>query len=149
VAFWADVLRRARLDLVLGGFVPAPEFLAQVPAASDRAGVTALVTRFYRELLGRDPDSSGLTAWVDFIVATGDVASMAAIFVGSAEFETRPLTVRGFVTALYRAFLARDPDAGGLAFWEPAVLAPLFQAIDSGFIPSAEVQGRVQAVCGS
>jgi subtilisin family serine protease len=148
LAFWADVVRRERIGLVLGGVVPSPEFQAQLPAASDRAGATALVTRFYTELLGRAPASAELAAWVDFLLATGDVGSTAATFVGSAEFEARPLTVRGVVTAWYRAFLGRDPEAGALAFWEPLVLAPLVQAIEGGFVPAAEVQERLRATCG-
>jgi subtilisin len=148
VAFWSEVLRRERVGLVLGAFIPAPEFRARAPATSDRAGVTALVTRFYRELLGREPDAAGLTAWVDYIVATGDLGTTAAIFVQSGEFEARSLSVRGQVTVLYRGLLGRDPDPGGLAVWEPVVLAPLVRAIDTWFAPSAEFQGRVRAVCG-
>jgi hypothetical protein len=110
-------------------------------------GATLTGTRFYAQILDRAPDSAGLAAGVDYIVATGDVAGIARAFVTSQEFQARALTFRDYVTLLYRGILGRDPEQAGLDSWESALRFDLLSVISSAFIPSAEFQRRIPRLC--
>jgi len=46
------------------------EFQRLLPNRSDRTAVTAVVTRLYKEILGRAPEPAGLEGWVNYIAAT-------------------------------------------------------------------------------
>jgi hypothetical protein len=77
------------------------------------------VYRLYEGTLGRAPDPAGLAAWTHGLNAGMTLSSVAASFVGSAEFQNTygALTDTAFVTLLYSNVLHRAPDAGGLAYW--------------------------------
>src|SRR5262245_11233724 len=139
--------RDARIAMARDGFLPSAEFQGLLPDRTDRVAVTALVTRLYTQILGRSPEATGLSAWVDFIVATGNLERVAAGFLGSAEFEARALTSEQFGTILYRTFLGRDPDAPGLAAWTGAMQDVLLLVINVSFIPSAEFRSRAAVLC--
>ena len=67
--------------------------------------VQAFVTRFYRLVLGRDPDSGGLKGWVDGLLNgqfTG--CDIATGFVFSPEFMNRNASDESYVDILYEAF---------------------------------------------
>jgi Domain of unknown function (DUF4214) len=147
LAFWTSFLRQARLE-VAGAFMGSPEFQAIAPRQGDRVTATALITRFYTELLGRSADPGGLKAWADYVVATGDVRGTALAFLGSVEFETRPLTSGDYVTLLYRGILGRLPEPAGLGAWEGVLSNYLLTMIDLSFVPSAEFSARVANACG-
>jgi hypothetical protein len=146
---WVGVFRQARSALAIGGIISSGEFRQLLPDRGDRQAVTLLVQRLYTEILGRTPDSSDVTPWVDYIVATADVEGAAVAFLGSGEFELRALTFREYVAILYRGFLGRPPDAGGLDGWEQFLRAQLLAVLNDGFIPSAEFQARVSRICRS
>jgi subtilisin family serine protease len=146
--FWGDELRRERLRLALDGFIPSVEFQGLLPDRSNQVAVTAVVTRLYTEVLGRSPDPTGLTFWVNYIVVTRDLEGAAVGFLRSPEFEGTPRTLQGYVRVLYRTFLGREPDEGGLAFWEGFLRTNLLGILHQGFIPSQEFQGFVPQVCG-
>jgi hypothetical protein len=148
LAAFGEVFRSDRGALATV-FVGSPEFTGVLPDRSDRTALAALITRFYEELLGRAPDPSEVAAWVDAVVATRDVSSVARAFVVSAEFEARALTHRGYVTLLYRAVLGREPDQAGLDAFEQTLRSRLLAVIDTGFIASSEFQARMTALCGS
>jgi hypothetical protein len=143
---WTDVLRQARLVVAVNGFIPSAEFGALLPNRTDRAAVTDVITRFYAQVLGRSPDPAGRAGWVDFVVASGDLETAAVGFLASAEFETRALTFRGYVTIIYRTFLGREPDPVGLAGWEAVVQAALTTVVESGFLQAAEFEPG--SLCG-
>ena len=147
-AGWSDVFRQARLAVALRGFIPSSEFRALVPDRTDRGRVAAVIARFYAEILQRSPDPAGLAGWVDFVVATGDLEAAAIGFLASPEFETRPLTFRGYLAILYRAFLGRDPDPAGLDGWETALRATFIDVVRGAFLDSGEFQSRAARVCG-
>jgi hypothetical protein len=148
LAYWAGVFRQDRLSLATA-FVESAEFRNLLPDRTNRQALTAIVTRFYTEILGRAPEPSGLTGWIDHIVATGDVGSAAVAFLTSAEFEQRALTFREYVTLLDRGVLGRDPEPAGPDYWEGVLRSSLLSIINDGFIPSAESQRRIPQVCGS
>lgn len=147
-AAWKEVFREGRLE-VADGFLESGEFQNLLPDRTNRAAVRQVVRRFYMEILKRDPDPRGLDAWVDHVVATGDLAGAARGFLASGEFEGKALTFRDFVTILYRTFLGRDPDPQGLDAWEAVLRDHLLSIIEAGFVPSKEFKGMEVEVCES
>jgi hypothetical protein len=86
--------------------------------ASTDEWLTHVVTGFYRDTLGREPDRVGLADWKSRIRAGVPVSEVAAAFYASQEYYQRTGgTNRGYVTDLYRKLLLREPDAGGLQHW--------------------------------
>jgi hypothetical protein len=79
----------------------------------------AEVMRVYGTILGREPETSGLTYWVEHMQKGLTVAQVAESFFGSPEFIARfgGLSHQALVTSLYREALGREPDAAGLAFY--------------------------------
>jgi hypothetical protein len=147
LAGWANVLRQAGLMVATRGFIPSVEFRSVLPDPTNRPAVAALVTRLYEQILQRQPDPPGLNGWVDFITSTGDFATAAVGFLASAEFESRALTTRDYVSILYRTFLNREPDPAGLRGWQNVLQDALLDVINAGFIPSIEYQGQAAAIC--
>jgi uncharacterized protein DUF4214/Kelch motif protein/HYDIN/CFA65/VesB family protein len=95
--------------------VSAVDFTTPSPNAA-----AAFVARLYQEVLGRSPDAAGLTGWAGFLHQQCDASRLRAVansFFDSPEFRNRQLTLTGLVSALYRALLARDPDAAELVGW--------------------------------
>lgn len=149
LAGWAQHFRSERALLAREGFVGSQEFQRLLPNRSDRTAVTAVVTRLYNEILGRAPEPAGLEGWVNYILTTGDLEGAAVAFITSSEFEARPVTLRGFVTILYRAFLGREPEPAGLDGWEGVLRQHLIDTVQAGFVSSGEFQGKVPQLCGA
>lgn len=87
-------------------------------AASDE-WVGQIVQRFYADVFGRAADPGGFAHWAG-LVRTRGVPFVAAQLYGSPEyFERNGSTTTGFVQALYRQLLGRDPaaDPAGVAYW--------------------------------
>ncbi len=78
---------------------------------------TKVVRDLYRTLLGREADSAGEGHFVGLLGSGGTVAQVKATMLGSAEyFQNRTdRTNNGFITALYRDVLGREPDPAGRA----------------------------------
>jgi uncharacterized protein DUF4214 len=147
LAAWSNALRQVRMAIALDGFVASREFQGLLPDPTNRTAVTALVTRFYSEVLGSTPDQAGLNAWVDRIVSTRSFNDLAIDFLTSAEFEAKPQTFRDYITTLFRAFLGRSPDTEGLDAWETNLRMAFLQIINAGFVSSAEFQGLAASIC--
>ena len=76
----------------------------------------AKTTRAYREILGREPDRSGLESYRKKLVDHGwTEQSVEADLRKSAEFRERP--VEEMVRRCYREVFERDPDRETLARW--------------------------------
>jgi hypothetical protein len=114
-----DRMRQIRVLIAVDDFLPSREFQNRVPDLRNRAAVEALITRFYTQLLRRDPEPDGLDAWTDFVVDTGDLEPVVVGFLISAEFEAQPPMFA--LPLLYRALLVGSLTPG-LDAWE-AVLA--------------------------
>ena len=149
LATWVSVFRGARVNMATTGFIPSAEFQSLVSDRTNAAQVRPVVTRFYTEILGRTPGTAEVDSWVQSITSTRDLEGAAVGFLTSAEFEARALTFRGYVTVLYRTFLGRDPDPGGLDTWESALRQHLLNTVNGSFIPSPEFQGRIPGICVS
>lgn len=116
---------------VLKGFVESKEFTklcasytitrGSLSAAwRDRnPGLTAYVVRLYRMILGREYDAAGLNGWCRKILTGAFTAKSAAVhgFFHSPEFMKKERTDEEFLQILYRTFLDREYDEGGLAYW--------------------------------
>ncbi|MDR7040423.1 MULTISPECIES: DUF4214 domain-containing protein [Methylobacterium] len=82
--------------------------------------VTAEVARLYVGVLDRAPDTGGLEYWSSSLGNGASLTSVAAAFLGSAEYgalHPTPLTDTQFVENLYADALGRAPDAGGQQYW--------------------------------
>ena len=111
---------------------------------------TIFVTTLYRDILGRAPDSAGLSYWVNRLLAGATPSQVAQGFWYSPEHRTlvrrhrapqisygsaladalqtsQPVAPTGpqtvFVTTLYRDILGRAPDSAGLSYWVNHLLA--------------------------
>jgi len=104
-------------DNLLDIFIDSQEFASQASFLPPLDPVTAFVTTLYVRILGRGPDQAGLTGFVTQLTQTRTVLPTVQFFLASAEFLARNTTNTEFVTLLYRVFLDRVPDAGGLAGW--------------------------------
>lgn len=65
----------------------------------------------YQDLLGRPPDSTGESYWVQQLAMGAQRSDVAFGFAASIEREQQR------VTADYMHFLGRTPDQAGLNFW--------------------------------
>lgn len=82
----------------------------------------ALVTHFYRTILGREPDEGGRAYWTGLqnldLAGRGESSfAMAQAFFSSLEYQSVTRTDTAYVTDLYATFFDRAPDSGGLAYW--------------------------------
>ncbi|HYC57802.1 MAG TPA: DUF4214 domain-containing protein [Candidatus Binatia bacterium] len=166
LAFWTSELAAGKSrGAVMNDFLFSAEFadfMARIfgSAAASRAEVT-MVMDFYRGLLGRLPDPSGLAHWVGRFrsaqcanTVTAEASAISAQFFYSGEYAARESArspgarSAGVVADFYNAFMRRGGDRTGVEFW--------IAEIDSGrrtredvrqaFMATAEFQGRVQAV---
>jgi len=76
----------------------------------------------YKAAFNHEPDTPGIGFWINKMDGGMSYATVAQNFVNSAEFKTafggsNP-SVNTLVTKLYNNVLTRNPDAGGLAFWQ-------------------------------
>ena len=74
--------------------------------------------RLYTECLGRDPDADGLMFWalrLTNLESSGYEAARG--FFESQEFRNLNVDDETYVKLLYRTFMGRDYDQGGLEFW--------------------------------
>ena len=80
--------------------------------------IRAFVTRCYKLILGRDPDTGGLNDWTNQL-ATGKktAATIIEAFVNSNEFKNKHLSDSDCVEILYKTMLGRASDAAGKQYW--------------------------------
>jgi hypothetical protein len=82
--------------------------------ADSSSDAEAFVTRFYQECLSRDPDSEGLSGWVNYLITEQlSGAQVAYNFIFGQEFLNRDVSNEDYITIMYRAFFGREPDAEG------------------------------------
>lgn len=81
-------------------------------------GVTKFVSRCYKLCLGRKADESGLEGWCSQILTGQNTAKKAAYgFVFSDEFKKKNLSDEEYVQVMYKLFLDREADGGGINAW--------------------------------
>ena len=78
----------------------------------------AFVARIYTKALGRSADISGMKYWVGEINARRKTpVAVAELFITSPEFTNKKLNNKEYVKVLYRTFMGREYDQGGLDYW--------------------------------
>ena len=78
------------------------------------------VVRLYTGLFSRLPDQGGLDYWIDLRRKGLSLEDMVDAFLVSPEFQNLVGKVdnRDFAAEVYRRILHREPDVGGLNYWE-------------------------------
>ena len=89
----------------------------------DVDGRAAQVMRLYDAALDRLPDANGFEAVLDLLEAGQTIQQVAAVFLNSAEFQSRygALTNQRFIEQLYLFCLNRPGDAAGIQNWVNAL----------------------------
>lgn len=106
----------------------------------EESQVASFVTRLYNVCLNREPDAAGKASWVKQLNAgTKTGAEVAYGFIFSQEFQNSNYCNEDFVKQLYRAFMGREGDAGGLADWINRLeTGTTREEVFNGFSQSAE-----------
>ncbi len=139
-------LQQLTRDNLLDIFMDSQEFQAQASFLPTLDPVTAFVTALYVRILGRGPDQAGLQRFVSEAQRACTTLPTVQTLLASPEFQARHTTNTEFVTLLYRVFLGRVPDAGGLT----GFVTPLTQGmvtrdqLVAQFAASAEFQAVEQ-----
>ena len=78
----------------------------------------AFVARIYTKALGRNPEAAGLKYWTGEINAKRRTpVQVAEEFFFAPEFTNKKLNNTEYVKVLYRTFMGREYDQGGLNYW--------------------------------
>ena len=98
------------------------------------------VTRMYRVVLGRTPDSIGLNKWVSQLNRKQKTAAdLINGFFYSDEYKNKKKSANDMIKDCYMAMLNRNPDSKGLADWKKRFDAGMtIQAVCKGFVGSSE-----------
>lgn len=125
LTWWTSQLERGSpREQILFSVTQSDEFVQQSAGRFSLgvwvADVPALdVLRYYKTVLDRVPDASGLTYWIDLRDRGLSLNQMADAFTNSYEFSANYGTLdnRGFVELLYLNALDRPGDLGGISHW--------------------------------
>jgi Domain of unknown function (DUF4214)/Domain of unknown function (DUF5122) beta-propeller len=131
-----------RLHTVLPVFLASPEFQRLVPSCRDQAAVTLLVGRLYQYVLRRVASPEELAWWTQDIMTWCALEEAVETFFTTGEYLGVPRTLGDHVTVVYRALLAREPDAGEQAWWVED-LAGQLAALEDDLMASPEFEARV------
>ena len=116
------------------------ESTVQYAQEQKRDLVRDFVARLYTEVLGRPADPSGLDAWTRVLKnQTDNGAGVAKGFVDSDEFKSKNMSDKEYITIMYRTFLDRKPDKGGMKAWQKVLdegMSRMF--VFKGFVESPE-----------
>ncbi len=125
LGYWVrSVQAGAPLDALSSSFLGSAEFTARF-GTLDNAG---FVTRLYQNVLGRAPDPSGYTYWVNQLSAGETRANELTNFSESPENVTGTSSAisggiwlrddtAASIARLYDTVFGRKPDVAGLAYW--------------------------------
>ncbi|MFV0460955.1 MAG: DUF4214 domain-containing protein [Actinomycetales bacterium] len=113
LAYWSGRIQRGELTVaqVAAAFYSSTEYFTTIGGGTTRTWISDL----YTKLLHRDPDTNGLTYWIDQTSTAGRYTVAHAFYQSLESRQTR-------VAGLYEALLGRAPDPGGLAYWAEQVL---------------------------
>ena len=139
-------------ESVLAGFVNSVEFanlcdnygIARGTMEADGSntynkGVRDFVLRNYTETLGRPGETAGVEDW-SHRINKGEMTpkDVAESFLHSQEFINKGLNDEEYIKVLYRTFLGREYDEGGLKYWMGEISTRGRDGIISGFSDSQE-----------
>ncbi|SCP97494.1 beta-N-acetylglucosaminidase domain-containing protein [Anaerobium acetethylicum] len=159
--YWKNYLDNGVSRLfVFKGFVESPEYSAicsgygieRGEVHTDKAmdinpNLTMYVNRLYAKALGREAEADGLNYYAEKILA-GEVTpiQVAQNFIFSDEFRDKNLSDADYIKTLYRTFLGREFEQGGLDYYlEKIESGTSKEEILSGFAHSPEFTGIVES----
>jgi hypothetical protein len=127
--FWVGLMRNGYRDESLeAAILGSPEYITVHGGTGSK-----WVTGMYEDLLGRAPDSAGLSFWVNALAHGSHASDVAFGFAASKERESLR------ISSDYLVYLGRPLDQGGQTFWVNAFLNGAHnEDVVAGFIASAE-----------
>lgn len=147
---WADFRHSAQ------GSFGAEIYYRNLTLTSSSA-VTDLILHYYQAILNRSADAGGLAFWQGEIARSQSLGIdiqeafrvMAGWFFNSPEYLTKNTGNTQFLTDLYRTFFNRDPDSGGLSYWNGQLSAGLPRGVVLfAFLFSSEFGSYMQNLLG-
>jgi hypothetical protein len=165
VAYWMGQIGQGLpREVVLISFMFSTEFQNRAAAVFGTVPVPPemdIAIDFYRGLLGRLPDTAGLTYWAGRFRAAqcqgsygvySTATEVSRSFVLGPEYVARNRTTAQFVADLYNAFLRRGGELAGVQFWISRLDGGAIsrETATSQFAQLAEFQaraGRIAAGC--
>ena len=130
LSYWVDQLQNQGLtdEKLETNFISSTEYI-QNHGGTGQAWVIGM----YQDLLGRNPDPSGLAFWTGRLASGSSAFSVALGFAASAEREGQR------IAGDYEIFLGRQLDPSGQAFWVNQFLnGARNEDVVAGFLGSAE-----------
>jgi len=86
--------------------------------SANQALIEDFISRLYRQVLGREPDSAGLAYWVNLLKTHAITGVDAAHgFFMSTEFTNKKVSDSDYIELLYKVLLNRSSDSDGKAYW--------------------------------
>lgn len=116
---WFKVQYNGQIAYIYGqyGTVQTTPTPTPTPVAPSEACL-AFVRSLYTNVMGREADSTGLNFWANELSNHRRSGSQVVLeFVESDEFEAKSVSNEDFLTGIYKAFMNREPDEEGYAFW--------------------------------
>ena len=106
----------------------------------DEKQVDAFVTRLYKLVLGRKPESSGKAYWkAELCNRRKTGAEVGYGFVFSPEYTAKKTSDKDFVEMLYKVYMNRNSDAEGLKYWTGLLQQGVSREyVFKGFVDSKE-----------
>ena len=129
LSFWMAQLSAGVSDnSVLSGILGSPEFYANSGGTPG-----GFVTALYMMLLGRAPDSVGLSFWESQLSSGASRSGVAFAILSSSEYRS------DFVEAQYLHLLGRGADSAGLSYWVSQLAGSASnESVIAGIVGSAE-----------
>lgn len=110
--------KSGKIDSDLVFKIPVYNNMPNEEPAVDVEKVSQFVTRLYNVCLDREPDADGLDHWTNILVNREQTGSQVGYgFAFSVEFKNHNYCNSCYVKQLYKAFLGREYDEGGLEHW--------------------------------
>ena len=134
-SYWMEMMNAGMSrPYVISGFLTSKEFdnicrsyginkgsYSSSEPRDKNLGITGFVSRLYTKLLGRSFDDVGLNYWCGIVLKNPVRATLLKValdgFLHSNEFINMHLNDTQYLQVLYRAFLDREADAGGMSYW--------------------------------
>lgn len=111
-----EIIDEEVIDSEIDEEIPAEEEEV-VPEEDYATGVAGFIDRIYSYALGRTPDASGRTYWVNQVRNGKTGADVARNFLFSSEFLNKGMTNSQFLDVLYRTFFDRASDPSGKQYY--------------------------------
>jgi len=157
LSFWLNYLNSHSRDDIVKNFIKSKEFknLAEqfnVTSYIDgdfgyyEKGIKGFISRFYRLVLNRNIDQTGLEYWEDQIINGEKTPAQVALgFFSSKEYQNKHQSDEEFVSTLYKVFFDRDADKKGYDYWKGQLKKKSRTDIVKAFTTTKEFKNLVKS----